>query len=184
MSGSAVAMLAVPPESVSRGFSSAAPLRWLDDDGIVHRAIGAKRSHPPEPYFWPRLAVLAQVCLAIARAGDKGVDNSLLTTGRRLATGLATQLPPPGPIAFDPRYRKPPWSAPRRAALPIADVFDCAHDLAVALADSHPPHDEDLADLVDDTLIVLDVYGHAFHAVRCERNHRRTAVRHHGRGPP
>lgn len=185
MSPTTVAVLAVPPEPRGRGAITAAPLRWLDDDAIVHRAIGAKRSQPPGPHFWPRLAVLAQVCLAIARAGRAGADSSLPRTGEWLAIDLAAQLPLPGPMPYDPRLASPTWSALRSAGLPVGGLTDCAHDLALTLADPHTPHLEDLADLIDDTLIVLDVYRKAARALRCERNrHRRIATAHSERGPP
>jgi hypothetical protein len=185
MSTATVAMLTVPPESRGRLVTSAAPLRWLDEDAIVHRAIGAKRSQPPAPHFWPRLAVLAQVCLAVARAEQTGADSRLIRTGERLATSLAAQLPAPGPMPHDPRLGSPSWPALRRGGLPVGDIADCAHDLAVTLADPHTPHLEDLADLVDDTLIVFDVYRKTARALRCERNRRRrTATSCDERGPP
>jgi len=156
MATETVALLCAPAPP---GLAETSIPLWLDDDTIVHRAVGAKRSHPPNAHFWPRLAVLGQTCAAIVRAGDGGADASLLRTAQRLAAALAADLPPAGDLDDDPRQSDLRWGVLRRAALPLADLADCAHDIALTIADPHQPHLHDLADLTDDTRLALTVYG-------------------------
>lgn len=148
--GSRVDSAAAPAATSAARFASPS---WLADDAQVHRAIGAKRTHPPSGHFWARLAVLAQLGDAIASGRARDVDS--LGRAQRLLGDLVSELPPAQPVLWDPRRPGPLWWVLGRRADPIADLSECAAALAVVLADPRPTCPYMLAVVLDELAITL-----------------------------
>ncbi len=129
---------------------------WLDDDQLVARRVAAKRADALMPEVWSRLAVLAQVCVALARRHGDGP--SLARTALRLAAPLAERLPrPPRPL-YDRRFDRVPPLADLRITGPRLDhLAVCASELAAALEPGWTDPDA-LAGTVADTTAALRTY--------------------------
>lgn len=127
---------------------------WLDDDVIVHRALGVKRTHPPSAIFWPRLTVVAQTSVAILRAPTD--EAGPFSTARRLLAACTAQLPRPRPAPFDPRSRGARLGdALRHRPQGITELAWCINAVTGALCDPRPPKIDSLSILLDEFAIAL-----------------------------
>jgi hypothetical protein len=127
---------------------------WLDDDLMVHRALGVKRAHPPSAIFWPRLAVAAQTSVAILRSPSD--DTSRISTARRLLEACTSELPRPRPAPFDPRRPGARLGdVLRHRSQGMADLAWCVNTIARTLCNPHAPDLDSLAILLDEFAIAL-----------------------------
>jgi len=127
---------------------------WLDDDRIVHRALGVKRAQPPSAIFWPRLTVAAQTSVAILRS--PGDDTSRFSAARRLLGSCTAELPRPRPAPFDPRRPGARiGEVLRHRSKGMADLAWCVNAVARALCNPHAPDLDSLAILLDEFAIAL-----------------------------
>jgi hypothetical protein len=144
----------------------------------VRRAVAAKRTHPPSPDFWFRLAALANLTAAI-------IDNPNCDLGQRLDQSdqllgqLMDDLPTPNVALWDPRSPGPWWSARWRGCRPLADLADCMATLAAVLRNPQLVGVRALAILLDEHAITLWI---------CRRKplvpNPRIGIRGVGRAPP
>ena len=151
-----VVPLRAPRDSGPLDHPASAPVVpvWLDDDRIVHRALGVKRAHPPSAIFWPRLAVAAQTSVAILRS--PGDDTSRISTARRLLGACTAELPRPRPAPFDPRRPGARLGdVLRHRSQGMADLAWCVNAIARTLCNPHAPDLDSLAILLDEFAIAL-----------------------------
>lgn len=149
---SVVALLSHRRTDMIREGAASVPL-WLNDDAIVHRAVSAKRTHPPSPVFWPRLAVMAQ--LGVAILGQPHDNVAAYLNARRLLGSCLAELPSPAPARYDPRRFDSLRDVLRHRPQPAADLATCVTVVAHAIAHPYPPSLNALSIVLDETAIAI-----------------------------